>query len=408
MKHIDELWRDRFQSYMKELRRYLKYMFNDHLLFVLIFGGGAAIYYYSGWVKTLTSGFPVGIVMAFILGVVLTVSPISTFLKEADLVFLLPLETKLSSYFRKGLSVSFIGQSYIILLILAACMPMYVQVTGNGFSMFFYMLMLALALKIWNLIIHWQLLKIRDSFVHVYDWIIRYIFNALLFYFFIEKASYWFFGVVLLIMAVFTIYVKEASKNKTIKWEILIEKEQGRMQAFYHAANMFTDVPHLKGKVKRRIWLDPVFSMIPYGKESTYRFLFARTILRTSEFSGLIVRLTLISIFIIIFSGNFYLSIAISLLFLYLTGFQLFPILRKHELIIWTSLYPVEHSQKRDAFQKLLFQVLLVQAVLFGLCAFVSIGLQNGIIVLFISIAFTLLFAKIYAPGRIVKLDRLS
>ncbi|MBS4218118.1 ABC transporter permease [Bacillus sp. FJAT-49711] len=408
MKHIEELWRERFQAYMKELRRYLKYMFNDHLLFVLIFGGGAAIYYYSGWVKTLTSEFPVGIVIGFILGLVLTVSPISTFLRQADLVFLLPLETKLASYFKKGLGVSFIGQAYIILLILAACMPMYVQVTGSSFSMFFYMLLLAFGLKIWNLIIHWQMLKIRDSYVHVYDWIIRFIFNALLFYFFIEKASFWFFGVVLLIMAVFTIYVKEASKNKTIKWEVLIEKEEGRMQAFYHAANMFTDVPHLRGKVKRRKWLDPLFSLIPYGSEQTYLFLFARTILRTSEFSGLIVRLTLISILIIVFSGNLYLSIAISLLFLYLTGFQLFPILRKHELKIWTSLYPIKPSQKRIAFLRLLLQVLLVQAVMFGLFAFISTGLRNGMIVLLVSIAFSLLFAKIYAPGRIIKLEKVS
>ncbi|MBS4198528.1 ABC transporter permease [Bacillus sp. FJAT-49732] len=406
MKHIYELWRERFQTYLKELRRYLKYMFNDHLLFVLIFGGGAAIYYYSGWVKTLTSGFPVGIVMAFILGIVLTVSPISTLLKEADLVFLLPLETKLGPYFRKGMSVSFISQTYIILLILAACMPMYVQVTGNGFQMFFYMLLLALGLKLWNLMIHWQMLKIRDSYAQIYNWIIRYIFNALLFYFFIEKASFWFFGVVLLIMAVFTIYVREATKDKTIKWEILIEKEQGRMQAFYQAANMFTDVPHLRGRVNRRRWLDPIFSVIPYGSEHTYRFLFSRTLLRMSEFSGLIIRLSLISIFIILFSGNFYLSVIISLLFLYLTGFQLFPLLRKHELKIWTSLYPVEQSQKRKAFLALLLQILLAQAVLFGICAFISAGLRNGIIVLVISIIFTFVFAKLYAPGRVMKLEK--
>ncbi|MCJ8005910.1 ABC transporter permease [Lederbergia wuyishanensis] len=406
MKHIDELWRERFQAYMKELRRYLKYMFNDHLLFVLIFGGGAAIYYYSGWVKTLTSGFPVGIVMAFILGIVLTISPISTFLKEADLVFLLPLETKLGSYFRKGINLSFISQAYIILLILAACMPMYVQVTGNGFSMFFFMLFLAFGLKIWNLMVHWQMLKIRDSYIHVYDWIIRYIFNFLLFYFFIEKASFWFFGVVLLIMAVFTIYVREAAKNKTIKWEILIEKEQGRMQAFYHAANMFTDVPHLRGKVKRRRWLDPVYSIIPYGSEHTYRFLFSRTLIRTSEFSGLIIRLTLITILIILFSGNLYLSVVISVLFLYLTGFQLFPLIRKHELKIWTSLYPVEQSQKRHAFLRLLLKVLLAQAVLFGICALISTGFRNGIIVFVISVLFTFVFAKIYAPGRVSKLEK--
>ncbi|MBW8349645.1 ABC transporter permease [Bacillus sp. IITD106] len=407
MKHMDDLWRERFQAYMKELRRYLKYMFNDHLLFVLIFGGGVAIYYYSGWVKTLTAAFPVGIVMAVILGIVLTISPISTFLKEADLVFLLPLETKLGSFFRKGMNLSFISQSYIILLILAACMPMYVQVTENGFSMFFYMLFLALGLKIWNLIIHWQMLKIRDSYVHFYDWIIRYIFNALLFYFFIEKASFWFFGVVLLIMAAFTIYVREAAKNKTIKWELLIEKEQGRMQAFYHAANMFTDVPHLKGKVKRRRWLDPIFTRIPYGSDYTYRFLFARTLIRTSEFSGMIVRLSLIAAVFLLFYGNIYFSIVIALLFIYLTGFQLLPLLRKHELTIWPQLYPVGPTQKRTAFLSLLLKVLAGQALFFGICGAIGGNFLQGVIVGGGALIFAVAFARMYAPSRIVKFERI-
>src|SRR5690606_14407573 len=126
---------------------------------------------------------------------------------------------------------------------------------------------------------------------------------------------------------VFSIYLRGLVKNKTIQWELLIEKEQGRMQAFYRVANMFTDVPHLKGQVKRRQWADFIFSSIPYGSEYTYRFLFSRTIVRSSEFSGLVLRLTLISGFIIIFSSNLYLHVAVSLLFLYLTGFQLLPIL---------------------------------------------------------------------------------
>lgn len=40
MRQIENLWQERMQAYTKELRRYFKYMFNDHLLFVLIFGGG--------------------------------------------------------------------------------------------------------------------------------------------------------------------------------------------------------------------------------------------------------------------------------------------------------------------------------------------------------------------------------
>lgn len=405
MRQIDNLWQERMQAYTKELRRYFKYMFNDHLLFVLIFGGGAAIYYYSQWVNTLTSGFPIGIVMGVTLAVLLTASPIHTLLKEADIVFLLPLETKLTGYFNKGIRLSFMSQSYIFLLVLAAFMPMYAQVTGNGFKTFFYLLALGLGLKVWNLILHWLMMKLNDRFALLFDWLIRFMLNALLLYFIIQGASLWFIGATLLIMGAFTFYCHGAVQNNPLRWELLIEKEQGRMQIFYHAANMFTDVPHLKGRVKRRQWLDPLFSSIPYESAQTYDFLFARTVVRTSEFSGLIVRLTVIPSILVFFTGSLYFSLAISLLFLYLTGFQLLPLLRRHEFILWTELYPLDSGYKRQAFLNLLLKVLVIQAAIFGICSAISEKLVNGLIVGAAAFGFAFIFAKLYAPKRITKLE---
>nr|WP_144924283.1 ABC transporter permease [Paenibacillus bovis] len=405
MKQMDDLWRERIQSYLQELRRYLKYMFNDHLLFVFIFGGGAAIYYYSEWVKTLDSSFPVGYVAAIILGIVITVSPITTLLKEPDIVFLLPLETKLGNYFRKGIVLSFFGQSYILLIVLAALMPLYVRVTGNGFSTFFALLILILAMKVWNLIIHWKMMKISDKQTQTFDWLIRFICNVLLLYFIIEEASYWFTGVVLLIMIAFTIYVLEIVKTKSINWQRLIEKERGRMQMFYHAANMFTDVPHLTGRVKRRKWLDPIFSRIPFDSKFTYRFLFSRTLVRTSEYSGLVVRLSIIAALILLYSNNLYFSLIISCLIIYLTGFQLIPMIKRHDLKIWPDLYPVPPQQKRTALLQLLMKVLVVQAILFSVSACIGLPFIEGIIVAIVTIIFALIFSNVYTKTRLKKLD---
>ncbi|CAM4061554.1 ABC transporter permease [Lederbergia lenta] len=406
MKQINELWPERLQAYIKELRRYFKYMFNDHLLFVLIFGGGAAIYYYSEWVKTLDSGFPVGLIMAIVLAILLAISPIQTLLREADIVFLLPLETKMGSYFKNGMKLSFITQAYVLLLVLAAFMPMYAQVTGDGFKVFFYLLAIVLLLKIWNLMLHWMILKANDKQSLFFDWIIRFSLSALLLYFIFEKASFWFVGATTLILLLVTLYFRNALKNKPLKWELLIEKEQNRMQNFYRAANMFTDVPHLKGRVKRRRWLDPLFSTIPFSSDQTYRFLLSRTIVRTSEFSGLILRLTLIPVVLILFNGNVYFSVAISLLFIYLTGFQLIPLMRRHELKIWTSLYPIRSDQKKIAFLNLLMKILIVQAIVFSLSTAIGGNLKQAAINAVVSCLFAILFTKMYVPGRLKKLER--
>ncbi|GIN73856.1 ABC transporter permease [Bacillus sp. J14TS2] len=404
MKTINELWKERVQAYIKELQKYMKYMFNDHLLFVIIFGGGAALYYYSQWVKTLQPSFPVAIIMAILLALVLSASPITTLLKEADIVFLLPLETKLKPYFKKAITLSFVTQIYLIVFVVAACMPMFVQVTGKSFKWFLYLLFLTILLKYWNLLIHWWMLKIASSYSLIFDWLIRFAGSGLLLYFILNDASFWFIGAILFIIAAFSIYVREAAKNKGINWERLVDKEQARMQAFYHVANMFTDVPHLKGRVKRRRWLDALFTSIPYGSGQTYRFLYARALVRTNEYSGLIIRLSVISALIILWSDQLYLSIAISLLFIYLTGFQLFPILRRYEVKIWTNLYPIKKSQKNSAFLQLLLKLLLSQAILFGICAWIGGDIIHGVIVAGISIIFALLFARVYAPARIKKI----
>ena len=94
------LWKERYLGYINETQKYLRYIFNGHLVFVMVLVLGGLAYYYSDWVKTLNNDFPAALIMAFVLSIIVTRSPINTFLKEPDTVFLLPLETKLRSYFK--------------------------------------------------------------------------------------------------------------------------------------------------------------------------------------------------------------------------------------------------------------------------------------------------------------------
>lgn len=405
MKKIDNLWKERLQLYSIEMRKYLKYIFNDHLLFVAIFALSGGAYYYSGWVKTLDHHFPIGWVMGLILGLVLTISPIYTLLKNADKVFLLPLETKLHSYFRKAITLSFIIQAYILLMVLAVLMPMYVHATGSSFRSFFFYLIIMWILKYWNLFMHWDVLKFRDPQVEISDWIIRFALNTIFVFLLVEKAAIWYIGVLILLYIGVYLYFHRLAKGKTIKWDLLIEKEEKRLTGFYRFANLFTDVPKLKGQVKRRKWLDPILNRVKYGQQNTYRYLFARTFVRTNEYFGLFVRLTIIGGLILLFSDQRYLMIGVAIVFLYLTGFQLIPMVRYHELKIWLNLYPVSGDLKRNSFLKVITIVLMLQAVIFGILSLISGSWVNGVLVLLIGIVFVLILVKVYIPSRIKKLD---
>ena len=173
-----QFWKQRFVEYIKEMQKYLRYIFNGHLVFVMVLALGGGAYYYSNWVKTLQSDFPVAPIMAVILAILVTRSPIHTFLKEADIVFILPLETQLKSYFNRSILLSWIFQGYVLLLVLAALMPMYAKVTGANFNNFISVLVLVLIMKFFNLYISWYVLKYQEASASRVDLLIRFLING--------------------------------------------------------------------------------------------------------------------------------------------------------------------------------------------------------------------------------------
>jgi ABC-2 type transport system permease protein len=404
MNNVESIWKKRVLEYNQELQKYLKYMFNDHLLFVLIFALGGAAFTYNQWVKTLDPSFPAAYIMAVILGLVLAWSPVYTFLKEADAVFLLPLENRLSSYFRKCIWISFMFQSYIQLLILAAMMPMYVAVTGNGFKSFFPLLALVLAIKVWNLYVRWFLLRFQEKEAHWIDSIIRFLLSGSLLLLVLSGSSIVLILAVAVIMAGYLFYFFNAAKKKNLKWDLLIHLEQQRMLMFYRIANMFTDVPKLKGKVHRRKWLDFLVKT-DFSQSSTFRNLYLRSLVRTSEFSGLYIRLTLIGAILIYTNQSFIVNILTALLFLYLTGFQLVPLYNRFDYKIWVLIYPVPPQLKTSSFKKVLNQSMMIQAVIFSLPLLMKGMLVEGVIILLAGFIFSLLFSQYYVVQRLRKMD---
>ena len=406
MKPINTLWTERIRANNQEIRKYLRYMLNDHLLFVLIFGIGGGAFYYQKWVAQLDESFPVGWMMALILGTALTISPVQTLLKEADQVFLIPLETKMKSYFQKGIWTSFFKQSYVLLILLAILMPIYVQVKGEGFQTFFYLFVPLLLLKIWNLFIHWFMLKFQEIEYGRLDYIVRFLLNVICLFFIIESASFWLIGFMGIICILLFVYFSATSGKKLIKWDKLIKLEEQRMMTFYRIANLFTDVPKLKGAVKRRKWLDFLLQLIPYSQKNSYQFLYARTFIRNTEYFGLYVRLTFIGGILLYFSHNLYVIIGLAILFLYLTGFQLIPLIGSQDNKIWIHIYPLKNEWKKKSFLWLMLLLIFLQTSIFFIVLVVNLNWRNSIFMLMSGIIFTLLFVNLYIPARLKKMER--
>ncbi|MCM3767371.1 ABC transporter permease [Neobacillus niacini] len=396
-----KLWRDRASARMKDLGRYLRYIFNGHLVIVLLFLIGTGAFYYQQWVQTLPADFPAELIIAVFVGLFLTYSPVYNFLFEADKVFIIPLEERLKGYFWRSGVVSFVFQGYILLMVLAVFMPMYAKVNNTGFSLFFPFLLVLLAVKAWNLAASWQMDYYVQPSVRRSDMAVRYFMNVTFAYLLLEQANWPILLVIGFLMAFYFWYFYSRTRKMGLKWDLLIDQEEKRMASFYRLANLFTDVPKLKDSVNRRKWLDVFVRSIPFAQEKTYLYLFTRTFLRASDYLGLFIRLAVIGVLGIYFISFGLGQILLGVLFLYLTGFQLLPLWKHHQNKLWVDLYPVAEASKQKDFQFLLMVIMSIETIIFA----TVIGIKGEVVLalfeLLAGLLFSYVFVYFYSKKRI-------
>jgi ABC-2 type transport system permease protein len=163
MFNAEIFFKQRLSDHMKELNRYLRYIFNQHLAIAMLFIISGLAYYYQQWLETISPDFPAALLIGAVFGLLVSYSPVRTMLKEADLIFLLPLEPKMHRYFRLTIGYSFFTQLYLLLLAAAALAPLFFAADlGDNFTSYLLVFIVMLIFKLWNLYMNWWMLKIRN------------------------------------------------------------------------------------------------------------------------------------------------------------------------------------------------------------------------------------------------------
>ncbi|MDC3413756.1 ABC transporter permease [Aquibacillus sp. 3ASR75-11] len=401
MFNTQRFFKERFSSHVKETSRYLRYIFNGHIAIAMMFFVSALAYYYQQWLAQIPTNFPTASIVGIVLGFITSYSPVRTLLKEPDLVFLLPAENRMAPYFRSTLIYSFLIQLYLIFLVAAALGPLYFtsfpERSGKDYLL---MLVVLLVLKVWNLLANWWMLRIRDPRSRLVDHIGRFILSALIFVFYVSSEIV-LAGITTILLFVNVLYAYIlAQKHNAIAWDLLVEKDRSRMRTFYRIANMFTDVPHMKNQVKKRHWLVALITKnIPFQQDRTYEYLYRITVIRSGDYLGMYTRLIIIGGLAIYFVPSLWVKVAFSILFLYLTGFQLMTLWQHHRTVAWLDLYPIHIKSRQAALIKWLFQLMLVQTFLFGLL-FLLMKLFTGLVIVWLAGA---LFSYLFIHGYVKK-----
>ena len=123
---------------------------------------------------------------------------------------------------------------------------------------------------------------------------------------------------------------------------------------------------------------------------------------RNYNFSGLYLRLVLIGSIALYFSNSWVINSVISVLFLYLIGFQLIPLRQPFKKSIYFRLYPNTDTDKINSIQKLILILLVGGTLVYSLASINSGWIAAGTVMLMNSL-FIWLFIYGYLPKRLNK-----
>ncbi|MGG2067029.1 ABC transporter permease [Bacillus sp. S14(2024)] len=359
---IETLWNDRFQQHLQKVTMYFARIASSlvySFLFLLSVGG----YYYAKFLRSLPPKFVVLTIVTILLTIVLTRSPIRTFLQKPDIVYVLPLEEKLAYYFRRSLLYSYIIQLFPLLCAVLIITPLAKQSLHTTSAFLFGAFFILALIKGWNMYLHWT----HGSTEFAQLWfIIRIICNATITYALFQFTSITIMGSLLLLVALLFLYT--INKNtRQIQWEYVIEQEEKMDMRFYQFVHFFTDVPQVKQQVKQRKWLTTGIETLLHQKRSPFLYLYSLSFLRVNGYLGIYIRLTVVGCIVLYYIPTFIGKGIITLCILYISALQIRALWNYFSGNSIVALYPVSLIERKHAFITLVFLVTTMQLMFFSI-----------------------------------------
>lgn len=401
---MDKLFQQRRQKHMQRMFRYLRLVFNDQFTIAFVFLIGGLGYWYAGFLQTLQYAWWEKFIAMFLMIGLLQFGNLATLLKPADKVFLLPQEINMERYLKAALRHS-LWLSLLVQVVGVVCLLPFIEVAFQ--ANFIETLWLIPTFIVFKVLILYDQMQSYYSH-HNLLWL-RLALPLLTFALFGVRLDMAWAFIFILIAAAARFGVRDKFWNGIFDWNEAIAIESGRQLNMLRFFNLFTDVPQIGGQTKRRVWLNFWFERLPKDSQHVYTNLYWRGLLRSSEYFGLIVRLTAIGALIAYFVHNEIVTPVILALILYLIGIQLLPLYHKYDEIVFTHLYPIDPKIRQNNFKQVMVKVLSVIGIILLLANLVgSAPWSTFFISLGIIIVEIVLFSYWLVPKRIARKELLK
>lgn len=379
-----KLWKDRARFFWGEVLPYFRYVASSGLaafLFILFI---VSTHYYSNLLENLPENFPTRWIALVCLLPVLALSPIRTFFKPADIIFLLPAEHKMKPYIQKTMIVSMIIQSFFTTVIWFVVWPLYRISMGVGGEVFLMILFVLLVMKWTNLYGYWQEQQFQDPIQRKLYTLLRWVLTALLLYLLFSFTLIKGIFITALVLLTYIISLRLPSRFM-MHWDYLIGIERQQKAKYYMFLSWFVDVPELQNRVSARRIISGITNMLAFNQRNTFRYLYLKTLIRSDIF-GIILRLIWIGAIIIYFLPQEILKVSFFIFFIYLIGVQLSALEQHHRYMFWIQVYPLGREERVNSVLYVVSRVHIIITLLLFFIVFLTMTIKlNALYVLFLS-----------------------
>lgn len=387
-----------------ELAKYLRYVLNDFFVIAMMFFVGGLGYEYSNLLKTLHPGLAwTNWVILIVLFLSVQIGRYATFLKQPDYVFLLPEEYSLHQYLKQSFNYSLLMAGIIQILVWFILLP-FIEVTNhaNNIDLISYLIMILVIKFIWlssNLMGGYRINIYKFNRTFLLKWLLPFITISVAV--FVNPLLGCLISIIFAIAVQFKL---NQWSHSSLDWLFLINNEEKRMHDLYQFFNLFTDVPKVNPKPKRRKYLDRILNQIHPTQKNIYLYLYSRGISRDSKFSNLYLRLTIIGMVLLLFIHGEALPLFLNVLFIYMIGFQLIPFYFHFDDNVFMHIYPLDQTNQIQSFERIITGLLLFSSILFWIVSFIAnLSVITSILILIIDLVEIYIFKRFYIRKRIQK-----
>ncbi len=346
--NLSQLRAKRVRAYQKELAPHLVYVAQSGFLLAASFIGITLLLYYVRLIRDFPADFPMLWVAVVCLGAVLFYSPIRTYLKEADLIYFLPMEHRIQDFFKPAWLSSVFIQSAGLILVLVILWPLYIR-SNLVQQSFWPLVVVLLAVKCAVIYGTWQEFRVKERLTRWFYVGVRLALGLFAVYVIFQYT--WFRSFILLAtcLALYVLSFKLTARQR-VPWQRLLDREQQVKHRTYLFLNWFVDVPELPVQVRRRRWMAWLTRGLPFKQAYSFHYLYLKTFLRTELF-GITLRLLVLAIIFILWMEVGWLKAVVYFSFMWIIYIQLTSLARIHQFTVWTVIYPLTEAQRMSSIQ---------------------------------------------------------